>query len=174
MLTMAAFTLALSSVSILLFRGPISILSAFLIPALIVLFSRGYGISYYMLILTGLLLTSAMFFQTQLIFAVGYGFLALGLRLFLVDRDMILKLGISKILLYLGSVLMILFSGLYLTEKLFLVPLHTMMLMISGGQIHVYIGILLIESLLVTSCHILVLNVFLKRLKIRSFQVKTS
>jgi len=166
---MAAFTMALSSVSLLLFRGPISILSAFLIPVIIVLFSRGYGRSYYILIFIGLLLVSALFFQTQLIFTAGYGLLAVGLRVFFLDRDMFLKLGISKMLLYLGSVVLILFSGLWLTEKLFLVPLHTMMLKISGGQIHVYLGILLIESVLVTSCHILVLNGFLKRLKIRSF-----
>ena len=169
MLTMAAFTLALSSVSIFLFRGPLNILSAFLIPAIIVLFSRGYGISYYILIFIGLLLTSALFFQTQLIFTAGYAFLAVGLRLFLVDQNMNLKLRISKILLYMGSVILILFSGLWLTEKLFLIPLHTMMLKISGGQIPVYLGILLIESVLVTLCHILVLNVFLEKLKIRSF-----
>lgn len=169
MLTMAAFTLALSSVSILLFRGPISILSAFLIPAIIVLFSRGDGIAYYILIFMGLLLTSLIFFQTQLIFASGYVFLAVGLRLFLVDSNRNLKLSLSKLFLYLVSVILILFSGLWFTEKLFLVPLHTMMLKLSGGQFHVYLGILLIESVLVISCHILVLKVFLKKLKIRLF-----
>jgi len=94
MLTMAAFTLALSSVSIFLFRGPVSILSAFLIPAIIVLFSKGYGIAYYILISMGLLLTSVLFFQTQLIFTTGYAFMAVALRLFLLDCNMNLRLSI--------------------------------------------------------------------------------
>lgn len=169
MLTMAALTLALSSVIIFLFRGPISILSAFLIPAIIVLFSRGYGTIYYFLISMGLLLISLMFFQTQLIFTAGYAILAVGLKVFLVDSNMNLKLSISKILLYLASVVLILSAGLWLTEKIFLIPLHTMMMRISGGQILMYLGILIIESVLVTLCHILVLNGFLKRIKIRSF-----
>lgn len=166
---MAALTLALSSVSIFLFRGPISILSAFLIPVIIVLFSRGYGMVYHILVSMGLLLISLMFFQTQLIFTAGYALLAVGLRVLLLDRNMNLKLSIIKTLLYLTFVVLTLSAGLWLTEKIFLIPLHTMMLKLSGGKILFYLGILIIESILVTLCHILVLNGFLKRLRIRLF-----
>lgn len=166
---MAALTLALSSVSIFLFRGPISILSAFLIPVIIVLFSRGYGMVYHILVSMGLLLISLMFFQTQLIFTAGYALLAVGLRVLLLDRNMNLKLSIIKTLLYLVFVILTLSAGLWLTEKIFLIPLHTMMLKLSGGKILFYLGILIIESILVTLCHILVLNGFLKRLRIRLF-----
>lgn len=166
---MAALTLALSSVSIFLFRGPISILSAFLIPVIIVLFSRGYGMFYHILVSMGLLLISLMFFQAQLIFTAGYALLAVGLRVLLLDRNMNLKLSIIKTLLYLAFVVLTLSAGLWLTEKIFLIPLHTMMLKLSGGKILFYLGILIIESILVTLCHILVLNGFLKRLRIRLF-----
>jgi len=70
-LTMSAFGLALSVLSLILFRGPISIVSNFLIPAIIVLFSgnkpEGYGLTS-----IGLFVVTLLFFPTQIIFVAGY------------------------------------------------------------------------------------------------------
>lgn len=167
MLTMASFSLAVSTVSILLFRGPISILSALLIPAIIVLFSKGSGMTYYVIVSMGMMILSVMFFQTQVIFMALYVFLAIALRMLVINQSWNLVLSISGVLLYLFTVVLALFSGIWLTEKLLLVPIHTMMQMVSDGRVLVYFLILLIESVLVTLCNFLVLGKF-GRLKVKN------
>ena len=161
---MASLSLAISSVCIVLFRGPVSILSAFAVPATLVLFSRGYGRLYPVLVSLGLLLISLMLFQTQIVFAASYLAMALAIRLLLLDAEMNLSVGLGRGLLFQAIVALLLFAGLWLTEKLFLIPLHTMMLRISGGRAEIYVLLLVLEALLISACNILLLKGFLKRI----------
>ncbi|MCR3956934.1 MAG: hypothetical protein NUK57_11615 [Gudongella sp.] len=148
-LTMSAFGLALSVLSLLLFRGPISIVSTFLIPAIIVLFS-GNKNGGYVLTSMGLLTVTLLFFPTQIIFVFGYIILGHFLKLLIIDSNQRVKLITLNFILYVIITTLVLFLGIRLTELIFLVPLHTMMLRISGSNPLLYLGILFFEGLLVS------------------------
>ena len=71
-LTRSALALALSVVSLLLFRGTTSIVSAFIIPVVIALFSKRNEVLSFVYIATSLIMMTVLFFQTQIIFIIGY------------------------------------------------------------------------------------------------------
>ena len=161
-LTMSAFGLALSVLSLLLFRGPISIFSTFLIPAIIVLFS-GNKNGGYMLTSIGLFVVTLLFFPTQLIFVSGYVVLGLFLNLLAVSSSLQVKFNPIKFIIYTIITSLVLFAGIRLTELIFLVPLHALMVGISGGSPLAYAGILLLEGLLISIFNFGLLRVFIIR-----------
>lgn len=163
-LTMSAFALALSVLSLLLFRGPVSIVSTFLIPAIIVLFSRGELKSYF-LVSAGLFITTLLFFPTQIIFVATYILLSILINIFFITSDLKVKTSPIGVLGYILIVSLVLFVGIRLTELVFLVPLHTMMLRISGNNMLVYSGILFLEGIFVSIFNIGILRMFISRIK---------
>lgn len=160
-ITRASFTLALSAVCIMMFRGPISIVSTFLIPPIIVLFSNRYISLYYILTFMGLVLMTMIFFPTQLVFVFTYILLALVL-------DNITKKGgkypsFNKIITYISLTIITLFIGIRLTQLIYMIPLHTMMLRISRGNFFFYFAILFVEAFIVSMFNFGILKVFRKR-----------
>ena len=162
-LTMSAFGLALSVLSLILFRGPVSIASTFLIPAIIVLFSAN-KLEGYALTSIGLLSVTLIFFPTQLVFVSSYVVLGLLLKLLAVSSKLKVKFNPIKFIIYTTITSLVLFAGIRLTELIFLVPLHRMMVGISGGNPLVYAGILLFEGLLVATCNFSILKLFMTRI----------
>lgn len=162
-LTMSAFGLALSVLSLILFRGPISIVSTFLIPAIIVLFSgnkpEGYGLTS-----IGLFVVTLLFFPTQIIFVAGYLILGLFLKLLAVSSSLKVRFKPIGFILYTTITSLVLFAGIRLTELIFLVPLHSMMVGISGGSPLSYAGILLLEGLLISFFNFGILKLFKSRI----------
>ncbi len=167
-LTRSAIALALCVVSLLLFRGPTSIVSTFIIPAVIVLFSSGRERSSFLYIATGLLIMTGLFFQTQIIFVLGYLLLSIALKRFLLDSEMKVRISPFGILKYLLSVILVLFVGIQLTQILFLIPLHDMMLRLSNHQPVRYFAILLLEGGVITVLNLLILKAFAARIRIKS------
>lgn len=161
-ITMSALGLALSVVSLILFRGPTSIFSTFLIPAILVIFSgnRTYG---YALTSMGLLFVTLFFFPTQLVFVSGYVILGHLLRLLSLSTNHRVKVKSGKFILYMGLTSLVLYSGIRLTQFLFLVPLHTMMLGLSRGNPLLYAGILAIEGLFISVFNFGILKLFFSR-----------
>lgn len=160
-ITRASFTLALSAVCIMMFRGPISIVSTFLIPPIIVLFSNRYISLYYILTFMGLVLMTMIFFPTQLVFVFTYILLALVL-------DNITKKGgkypsFNKIITYISLTIITLFIGIRLTQLIYMIPLHTMMLRISRNNFFFYFAILFVEGLIVSMFNFGILKVLRKR-----------
>lgn len=160
-ITGASFTLALSAVCIMMFRGPISIVSTFLIPPIIVLFSNRYISLYHILTSMGLVLMTMIFFPTQLVFVFTYILLALVL-------DNITKKGgrfppFNKIIIYISLTITTLFIGIRLTQLIYMIPLHTMMLRISRNNFFFYFAILFVEGLIVSMFNFGILKVFRKR-----------
>lgn len=164
-LTSAAFVLAFSILCLLLFRGPVSITSAFAIPAVIVIFSKGHGTRYLLYVSMGLIAVVMAFFQTQTIFILGYLLLSLALKFLLLDPDMNVKIRFLPSLGYILSVMLILYGCIRLTEAVFMIPLHTMMRSLSGNRPLLYAGILLIESLFVFFFNTIILRLYFTRLK---------
>ncbi len=162
-LTMSAFALALSVLSLLLFRGPVSIVSTFLIPAIIVLFSRG-ELKSYLLVSVGLFIIALMFFPTQIIFVATYMLLSALLNVLFITSDFKVKTNPLGVLGYILIVSLVLFVGIRLTELVFLVPLHTMMLRISGNNMLFYAGILFLEGIFVSIFNIGILRLFIYRI----------
>lgn len=165
-LTRSAIALALSVVSLLLFRGAISIVSTFIIPVVIVLFSRRNELYSFVYIAAGLLMMTVLFFQTQIIFVIGYLLLSIVLKHFLMDSALMVKLSFSGILKYLLAVIIILFMGIQLTQMIFLIPLHDMMLRLSNNQPYRYFGILLVEGIAITLVNLLLLKAITSRIKL--------
>ncbi len=162
-LTASAFALALSIINLMLFRGTISILAACFVPAIIVIFSKGQKMNYYLYVSVGLFLVAPMFFQTQIVFVAGYVVLALGMRLLLIDRDLNLRRGLVSSAGYVLLVAVILWMGMILTEYLFLIPLNSMMIRLSKGSNVLYMGILLLEGLLVFLVNMAVMTIYLTK-----------
>ncbi|SHF24902.1 hypothetical protein [Alkalibacter saccharofermentans] len=165
-LTRSAFALALSVVSLLLFRGSISIVSTFIIPVVIVLFSKRNELLSFTYIAISLLMVTVLFFQTQIIFVIGYLLLSVLLKHFLMDSAVKVKISFSGILKYLIAVIVILFIGIQLTQIIFLIPLHDMMLRLSNNLPYRYFGILLVEGIIITLVNLLLLKAITSRLKL--------
>lgn len=124
----AAFCVALSAVSLILFRGPISILSAFFIPSAILIFSANQGRAYYGLTSAGLMMFTFFFFLPQTFFVLGYILLAQVFRiLFLKNHQKLSFLPLSVITALLFSSL-ILFLGILLGEGLLVLIINLLFL----------------------------------------------
>jgi|GEM_PF-1138911 len=164
-LTRSAIALALCVVSLLLFRGAISIVSTFIIPAVIVLFSKRREITSFIYVSTGLLMMTVLFFQTQIVFVIGYLLLSIVLKHYFTDSAMNMRISLLGIVKYLLSVILVLFIGIQLTQIIFLIPLHDMMLRLSGDDPIRYFLILLVEGIAVTLINLLILKAFISRIK---------
>ena len=162
-LTSAALALAVSTVCLLIFRGPVSIVAALIIPAVIVLFACQNKPLYSGLLSIGLLVVTLLFFQTQLLFVAGYLCLALALNNLLISADMKVRLHPLPVMLYLLVTVIILYGGIRLTEHLFLVPLHQMMLRLSGHNPLRYAAIIFAESLFICAFNVVILKLFISR-----------
>ena len=167
-LTMAAFALCLSVIAFLLFRAVLSFLAAIVVPVVIVMFDRTDHRRYYLLMTAGLILFSFLFFRTQLVFVIGYLLLSLAMRSALLTPDMNIKITPLRVSLYALLVSLALFICIRLTELVFSVPLHGMMLRMSGSNPFIYLLILLIEGLLVSGGSILLLTA--SRARIRAWK----
>ena len=162
-LTMAAFAVVLSAVGPMFFRGPLSLVSALFVPAVLVLFTKDGGPVYHALTAVALLAVAAMFFQTQIVFVLGYVLLSFALRLLVTAPNLTLRLQPALVAGYTLLAVVVLFLGIRLTDFIFGIPLHTMMLRISGNNLWVYFSILLVEALLVSGLNIAFLKVLLPR-----------
>ena len=162
-MTAAALALAVATVMLLIFRGPVSIVSAPVIPAVIVLATRKSRPAHTILLAAGLLTVTLVFFQTQLLFVTGYLCLALALKLLLMPANMKVRLRPLPVLLFLLITGIVLFAGIWLTERLFLVPLHQMMLRLAGHNPLRYAAIILAESLLICTINVTLLKIFTAR-----------
>lgn len=163
-LTFSSLTLVLCFLCLLFFRGPISIMSAFFIPVIIVLFAR-YNISaYYGFTLSGLIIITLINFPTQIIFAISYFLFALALRFYLLDNVHSFKINHKFILLYLLLISVILFISIHMTDLFFSTPLHQMMLKLANNNLFVYFSIILIESLLIVYINVMLLKTLFSRI----------
>ena len=163
-LLMSAFSLALCVLCLLMFRGPISIASSLLIPAIIIVFSKNCGLSYHLLVSSGLMAAALLFFQAQTAFVAGYLFLSAALRLLLINPKMELVFKPVPVLVYILFAAAVLYLGIRLTEWIFKVPLHGMMLRLSSSKGLRYAVILLAEGLLVFLLNAAILKAFLSRI----------
>ena len=164
-LTVSSLALALSSASLLAFRGPTSIVSALIVPSLLESFLGRVGRGYRLAAYACLLAISVLFFQTQVIFAFGYILLGLAFRAVL--SNPCAKSGYRGLRFALAVALsaLVLFICLILTETLLGVPLHAMMMRISRQNPAIYAGIIVFEATLVCLINIMVIRVVSSRLR---------
>lgn len=163
-LAASSLALALSVASLITFRGPISIISAMLVPSFLVLVLGRVGRAYQLASGVALVIIAAFFFQAQVIFVIAYIMLALAFRVF--AGSFVASAG-SRVILYpllMAAVAMVLFCSLYLTEAVLGVPLHRMMLRISRNDPAIYAGVLLLEAALVCSVNLLLIRAISSRL----------
>lgn len=157
-LARASIALALCISSLVLFRGTISIFSALFIPAITAGFSINMKKSFFLITYLGLILITLFFFTTQIVFVTAYIFLSVAIRKFLLDEYLKVKIYLSNSIIYVILVIIILFSGLWFTEIFLQIPLHTMMLRLSGGNWFKYLAILLSESILIFVLNVIILK----------------
>lgn len=157
-LARASIALALCISALILFRGTISIFSAFFIPAIIAGFSINVKKVFFPVTYLGLILITFFFFTTQIVFVTAYIFLSVAIRRFLLDEYLKVKIYLSNSIIYVILVIIILFSGLWFTEFFLQIPLHTMMLRLSGGNWFKYLVILLSESILIFVLNVIILQ----------------
>ena len=162
---MSAFSLAFCILCLLVFRGPLSIASALLIPAVIVAFSKNHGLLYYVLTSAGMIAVTFLFFQAQTFFVIVYLLLSFALRLLLVSSDMTVRLQPVRVIIFILLAAAVLYIGIRLTQWVFLVPLHRMMLRLSGDDPLRYLAILLVEGTAVFALNAAILKAFFSRIK---------
>lgn len=161
-ITRSSFAVGISIICLLLFRGPISIASTFLIPPIIVLFSNKVTSLYYLLTSIGLLLNTIVIFPTQLVFVFTYLILAMALAYITKKGDK--NISRLQILLYFLLTIAALFIGIRLTQVIYMIPLHTMMLRLSNGSYLFYFFIVFVEALIVCIFNFGLLKLFKKRI----------
>ncbi len=165
-LLMSAFSLALCILCLLAFRGSLSIASAFIIPAVIVVFSRNCGVFYYVLTSTGLTTVTFLFLQSQTFFVIVYLLLSFALRRLLVSPDMEVRLKPVGVIIYILFTTAILYIGIRLTQWYFQVPLHRMMLILSGYNDLRYFAMLLVEATLVFALNAIILKALFPKIRV--------
>jgi len=164
-LLMSAFSLAFCILCLLAFRGSLSVASAFIIPAVIVAFSRNCGISYYVLTYTGLMVVTFIFSQTQMFFVMAYLLLSFALKGLLVTPDLEIRFKLVNIIIYILLTTAVLYTGIRITQWYFLVPLHRMMLILSGYNDLRYFVILLLEATLVFVLNAIILKALFPKIR---------
>ena len=162
----SGMALTLCLLSLMLFRGILSILQALIIPVVIVLLTGRQPWKYTIAAGISLLVLTLAFFPTQAVFMVIYLLMALTL-LGLVSLT---KGGFQKrCLLCIPYVILnslLLFFGLKMTDFVFQTQLHAMMLRLSGNAALPYAVIIILEAAFISSLHLLVI------LTVRRRQIK--
>ncbi|NDL67108.1 hypothetical protein [Anaerotalea alkaliphila] len=163
LLALSGMAVCLSLLSLLLFRGTTSLLSAGAIPVLLALFLYRHPVRSFLATATALLVATVFFFTTQSLFVLGYVLLGSLLRLFLYRfrAGNGIRGGFAAYVLAVSGVL---YLAIRLTEWAFRVPLHQMMLTISNGRWQVYGLVILLEGLLVGLFHRVLLTSMAARL----------
>ncbi|SDB90642.1 hypothetical protein SAMN05421734_102370 [Pelagirhabdus alkalitolerans] len=153
----ASIGLALTIISLVLFRGTTSIVSFILIPVILAYFSQNKLMK--RILMTAFLIVVLLVAQTQLIFAVTY-ILLTNLYKPLFSR----KITKTHFALTIVSVMFSLIVSLMLTEWLFQVPIHSMMLELSNHIISIYVAIIFLESIFIVGCQLTIIYQLKKRL----------
>lgn len=78
------------------------------------------------------------------------------------------KFSFTGILKYSFAVMTILFLGIWLTQMIFLIPLHDMMLRFSNNHPLRYLGILLVEGIAIAVVNLLFLKAITSRIKLNN------
>lgn len=163
----SSLALALSSASLGVFRGPISIVSALFVPSILAIFLKNSGKAYRMLTYAGMLAIALLFFQTQVIFALGYIMLSIAFKAFQEEAGTRHGNRFARMSAYVAFTAIVLFVCLYLTEAVLGVPLHAMMIRITRQNPIVYALVLVLEALLVCFANILAINAISRRLRLQ-------
>lgn len=171
-LATSAMAIALCSVSLVMFRGSLSLLSAICIPIILTVFLIKYDRVSYLISVGTLLIITLMFFTTQLIFVFLYIQMAVFLRKLVFSEGLMAKSGVYIIGFggYLLITVLVLFVGIRLTEFIFEIPLHKMMLNISNGSLVIYLLILTAEALIISTSHYWAARSIIKKIKTVSFK----
>lgn len=164
-LAASSLALALSAASLIAFRGPISIISAMLVPSFLVLILGRVGRAYQLASCTALIIIAMLFFQAQVIFVFAYILLALAFKAAIGRPVDYTGNRIARFPLLIAAVALVLFACLYLTELVLGVPLHSMMLRISRNVPAIYMGILILEAALVCSVNFLLIRAVSARVR---------
>lgn len=161
----SSIAIGLSLVSLVVFRGPLGITSSITVPLILALIMRKNSLRD--LAFTGVSLVFLTFILavTQTVFATLYVLLAILIRIFLINST---TNGINKLMItaiYLLCVASVIYVGIRVTEAVFSVPLHRMMLGFSRGNPIVYTSIIAVEALVIGGIHMMMTKVLKERFK---------
>lgn len=159
-ITMAAITIAVSLVTVSMFRNTSSILSAIIIPIILALFLTSYTNKEYVFITTTLIFLTLLLITTQTVFMILY-VLQGKLLMLLFFKNIMRKLWFF---LYIIMVSFSLLVGILLTEIVFSIPLHMFMMRISNNNSIIYGLIILVEGVIVSTLHFVVTSKLRKSL----------
>ncbi|MDP2814629.1 MAG: hypothetical protein Q8S15_03785 [Erysipelotrichaceae bacterium] len=159
-IALSGMTLALCLLSLMIFRGPLSLLQALIIPIVMVIMTIKQPWKYTFAAGISLLMLTLAFFLTQIIFMIIYLMMAFLLLILVSTIQRGPRHRNLLIILYLLINALLLYLGLRLTDIIFQTPLHVMMLKLSSDNNILYASILIIESTFISIFHLLiVLNV---------------
>ena len=156
-IAVSGMALTLCLLSLMLFRGVLSLMQALIIPVVIVLLISRQPLFYTSAAGISLLVLTVVFFPTQVVFMVVYLLIALALM----GLVSLMKSGSrQRWFLFLPYVIfnsLLLFFGLKMTDFVFQTPLHTMMLRLSGDNSLRYAAIMMVEATFISILHLLVI-----------------
>lgn len=157
-----ALGLAICVICLLIFRGMASLLGAIFIPPVLAVFTYRSSKTILLGVIISLTIISILFFTTQTIFVIIYILLALNIRAFFPQMNK------RKYFfpLYIAATMISIYTGIRLTQLMFMVPIHTMMVRLSSGNIFIYMLIITIEGSLAGFSHYIIVKNFDKRLKL--------
>jgi hypothetical protein len=151
----SGMALTLCLLSLLLFRGALSLLQALLIPLIIVLLTKGQPWKYMIAVGLSLFILTLIFFPTQAVFMVIYLLMTLILLGLLSLMKSGSRLRYLLIIPYWILNSLLLFFGLKMTDYIFQTKLHTMMIQLSGDNMLVYAAIMMLEAAFISILHFL-------------------
>ena len=163
-IAISGMALALCLISLMLFRGVLSLLQALIIPTVLVLLTGRQPWTYRLAVGSALLFLTLVFFPTQSVFIATYLLMTAVLFLYLRRVQPASRLRFLLFIPYWALNGVLLFVGLVMTDFVFLTQLHGMMLRMSGNHPMRYAAILLLEAAIVSACHLTFVQFFKRRL----------
>lgn len=145
-----------------LFRGTTSILTMILIPCVLALSFVFINVKDRILLSVVCLLLTLILISTQSIFMLLY--VILGFILIKITQSN-QPLSLINMLIYIIFVMVTLFVGLILTQMVFMIPLHQIMLSITKNSYALYVFIVFVEALIISSVHLIFVKQIRNRLR---------
>lgn len=167
-ISLSGMTLALCVLSLMIFRGPLSLLQALIIPMVVAIMTLKQPWKYTVSAGISLLILTLTFFVTQTVFMIIYLMMAYFLLILVTKLQRESRRYYLLIIPYVIVNALLLYLGLRLTDIIFQTPLHAMMLKLSSDNNFLYASIMAIESTFISTFHLLIVsNVYRRQSKIK-------
>src|SRR6056297_325588 len=142
-LARSGITLSIIILSFILFRGSSSLLGSLIIPLAVYINLYDFSLGEFLLTITAATILVAIFFSTQVLFMIVYGFLAYMLST-LVDKNLFMRMSVLSLTAALSF-----FIAIYLTDLFLGTTIQHALTSLMGGTLLGFFLMVLLEGMII-------------------------